>query len=246
MAQNDTCVSPALLQCADSASSCSNSSSTATLNHQRRILNAMFPPQQQSQLSLERASRVQVLALAETFEAWLETQQARGRPLCPIRERALVELLDELVRGITLENPERGLLLFRVRDEARLSIHAYQTLARDSIDFPESGFQSCDQLVNVPILVEDEEPGTAEAANRMTRIQQDIQTLRRHRDECQRKLRVLTSEAECRREAQASRHAQVVELLTQQNTVLEQVQMTLVQDGEIPARELTNNHDSNI
>ncbi len=35
---------------------------------------------------------------------------------------------DELIRQVTLNCPERGLLLLRVRDEARMTIAAYQTL----------------------------------------------------------------------------------------------------------------------
>jgi dynein light intermediate chain len=35
---------------------------------------------------------------------------------------------DELIRQITIECAERGLLLLRIRDEARMRIAAYQTL----------------------------------------------------------------------------------------------------------------------
>lgn len=35
---------------------------------------------------------------------------------------------DELIRQVTIESPERGLLLLRVRDEVRMTISAYQTL----------------------------------------------------------------------------------------------------------------------
>lgn len=35
---------------------------------------------------------------------------------------------DELIRQVTIECPERGLLLLRVRDEVKMTIAAYTTL----------------------------------------------------------------------------------------------------------------------
>lgn len=37
-------------------------------------------------------------------------------------------ILDELIRQVTINCAERGLLLLRVRDEIRMTIAAYQTL----------------------------------------------------------------------------------------------------------------------
>lgn len=42
-------------------------------------------------------------------------------------------LADELIREVTLDGPERGLLLLRVRDEVRMSIDAYKTLYGSSV-----------------------------------------------------------------------------------------------------------------
>ena len=47
-----------------------------------------------------------------------------SRNLTVLRFRAT----DELIRQVTIESPERGLLLCRVRDEVRMTIAAYQTL----------------------------------------------------------------------------------------------------------------------
>lgn len=43
--------------------------------------------------------------------------------------------VDELIRQVTLECAERGLLLLRVRDEIRMTIAAYQTLYESSVAF---------------------------------------------------------------------------------------------------------------
>ena len=43
--------------------------------------------------------------------------------------------LDELIRQITINCAERGLLLLRVRDEARMTISSYETLYESSIAY---------------------------------------------------------------------------------------------------------------
>lgn len=43
--------------------------------------------------------------------------------------------VDELIRQITINCAERGLLLLRVRDEARMTIAAYETLYESSIAY---------------------------------------------------------------------------------------------------------------
>jgi len=42
---------------------------------------------------------------------------------------------DELIRQVTINCAERGLLLLRVRDEIRMTIAAYQTLYESSVAF---------------------------------------------------------------------------------------------------------------
>ena len=44
-------------------------------------------------------------------------------------------MTDELIRQVTINCAERGLLLLRVRDEIRMTIAAYQTLYESSVAF---------------------------------------------------------------------------------------------------------------
>lgn len=44
-------------------------------------------------------------------------------------------MADELIRHVTLDGPERGLLCLRVRDEIRMTIDAYKTLYDSSVTF---------------------------------------------------------------------------------------------------------------
>lgn len=40
-----------------------------------------------------------------------------------------------MIRGLTLNSPERGLLVLRIRDEIRMRIHVYQTLYASSLEY---------------------------------------------------------------------------------------------------------------
>merc|ERR1712139_211007 len=58
-----------------------------------------------------------------------------GTGICPVREDLYSQAYDELIRQITINGPERGLLLLRVRDEIRMTIDAYKTLYDSSVTF---------------------------------------------------------------------------------------------------------------
>ena len=51
------------------------------------------------------------------------------------RRELYAQCFDELIRQSTINCTERGLLLLRVRDELRMTLHAYQTLYESSIAF---------------------------------------------------------------------------------------------------------------
>jgi len=108
------------------------------------ILNSILPPREytydkqqlwiQSVLSTP-ATKAEVIALQEELDRQLLKRQARETGICPIREELYAQCFDELIRQITINCAERGLLLVRVRDEIRMTIQAYQTLYESSIAF---------------------------------------------------------------------------------------------------------------
>jgi dynein light intermediate chain len=65
----------------------------------------------------------------------LEHRQARTEGICPIREELFSQSFDEIIRQVTINCPERGLLLMRVRDEHKMTLAAYQTLYQSSVSF---------------------------------------------------------------------------------------------------------------
>lgn len=72
-------------------------------------------------------SRGDLAQLHEALDKRLVQRQANERGLCPVRSELYSQVFDELIRQVTLDLPERGLLLLRIRDESRMTIDAYKT-----------------------------------------------------------------------------------------------------------------------
>ena len=81
------------------------------------------------------ATRLDVVNLQESLDRKLQQRQARETGICPVREELYAQCFDEVIRQVTINCAERGLLLLRVRDEVRMTIAAYQTLYESSIAF---------------------------------------------------------------------------------------------------------------
>ena len=57
-----------------------------------------------------------MVRLKSALDGALEHRQAREEGICPIREEIFAQAFDEIIREVTIDSPERGLLLMRVRD----------------------------------------------------------------------------------------------------------------------------------
>lgn len=106
-------------------------------------LNAILPPREWVEggkhyiqyVSHQPASRVDVARLRELLDQKLMERQARESGICPVREELFSQCFDEIIRQVTISEPERGLLLLRVRDEIKMTIAAYQTLYQSAVTF---------------------------------------------------------------------------------------------------------------
>ncbi|CAG9135345.1 Axonemal dynein light intermediate polypeptide 1 [Plutella xylostella] len=107
------------------------------------ILDAILPPKEWEEegqiwtqkISSTPATRLDVINLQEMLDTRLQQRQARETGICPVRRQLYTQCFDELIRQVTINCGERGLLLLRVRDEARVTMEAYQTLYCSSIAF---------------------------------------------------------------------------------------------------------------
>ena len=99
-------------------------------------LNSMFPPKKWEEdghkyvqyVSPIPASREKSRALFKALEQRKKERRAREKGICPVRQELYSQCFDEIIRQVTIDSPERGLLLLRVRDEIKMTIASYQTL----------------------------------------------------------------------------------------------------------------------
>lgn len=109
----------------------------------KEVLRSMFPPRITQEMgkkfiqyvSSEKASRDQARDLFKALDDKIRERQAREKGICPVREDLYSQCFDEIIRQVTIECPERGLLLNKVKNEINMTIASYQTLYESSISF---------------------------------------------------------------------------------------------------------------
>ncbi|KAG8037708.1 hypothetical protein G9C98_005919 [Cotesia typhae] len=127
-------------------SACKGQSSPVTADIKREtaeILNGILPPKEWEEdgqiwtqfVSSTPATRLDVINLQEQLDMRLQQRQARETGICPVRRELYSQCFDEIIRQVTVNCAERGLLLLRVRDEIKMTMAAYQTLYQSSIAF---------------------------------------------------------------------------------------------------------------
>lgn len=110
---------------------------------QEDVLYSIIPPREFEEkgqkwvqyASSTPATRLDVINLQERLDTLLVERQARETGVCPIREELYGQAFDELIRQVTINCAERGLLLLRVRDEIRMSLDAYRAIYESSTAF---------------------------------------------------------------------------------------------------------------
>eukprot|EP00483_Globobulimina_turgida_P009920 UN09939 len=125
------------------------------------ILNSILPPREWTEdgllwvqyVSSVPATRHDVVNLQEELDRKLLQRKARETGICPIREELYSQCFDELIRQITINCAERGLLLLRIRDEIRMTISSYQSLYESSIAY---GMRKALQSQQIKIKLTDE------------------------------------------------------------------------------------------
>ncbi|XP_050316927.1 putative inner dynein arm light chain, axonemal [Bactrocera neohumeralis] len=114
-----------------------------TKRETEEILNSILPPRcweedgqlWQQTVSSTPATRQDVINLQEMLDTRLQQTQARETGICPIRRELYTQCFDEIIRQVTINCSERGLLLLRIRDEITMSMEAYETLYCSSVAF---------------------------------------------------------------------------------------------------------------
>ncbi|XP_029694822.1 axonemal dynein light intermediate polypeptide 1-like isoform X2 [Takifugu rubripes] len=101
------------------------------------ILDTIFPPKQWSdgegtwiqRVSSDPSTRADVIQLEQSLNRELQRRHARQNGMCPIRSELYSQCFDELIRQMTVNCGERGLLLSRVRVGIRKALLAEKAKA---------------------------------------------------------------------------------------------------------------------
>eukprot|EP01060_Flectonema_neradi_P037774 TRINITY_DN7710_c0_g1_i2.p1 TRINITY_DN7710_c0_g1~~TRINITY_DN7710_c0_g1_i2.p1 ORF type:complete len:236 (+),score=36.87 TRINITY_DN7710_c0_g1_i2:35-742(+) len=118
------------------------------------------------------ATRLDAINLQEQLDSQLKARRARDSGVCPVRQELYSQAFDELIREVTVESPERGVLMLRVRDDLRQTIDSYRTMFESSISFGTRKSLQADQ-------------GKAELAERISELDARVGALERENQELQ-------------------------------------------------------------
>ncbi|XP_005988829.1 axonemal dynein light intermediate polypeptide 1 [Latimeria chalumnae] len=179
------------------------------------ILNAILPPREwmeTGQLWIQQASstpstRMDVVHLQELLDLKLQQRQARETGICPVRRELYSQCFDELIREVTINCAERGLLLLRVRDEIRMTIAAYQTLYESSVAF---GMRKALQA----------EQGKSDMEKKIADLENEKKDLERQVNEQKAKCEAIEKREAERRQVEEKKHAEEIQFLKRTNQQL--------------------------
>lgn len=195
-------------------STLNNSNTTPDID---TLLNIIVPPLEYDEngknyihyVSHLPSSREDVINLQKLLDKRLIERQAKDHGICPIREELHSQCFDEILRQVTIECPERGLLLMRVRDEMKMTISAYQTLYKSAVAF---GMRK--QI--------ESEKGKSELRNTLEEMRQKKELLIKKKEDLLNKKVALEEELEEKKSYERNKRKQEIEFLEYQNQHLKQ------------------------
>ena len=181
------------------------------------ILNTILPPKEWTennqlwiqQVSSTPATRLDVVNLQEQLDTKLQQRQARETGICPVRRELYSQCFDELIRQVTINCSERGLLLLRVRDEINMTIKAYQTLYESSVAF---GMRKALMA----------EQGKSDMEKRIEELEQEKRDLERQVNELKAKCEAIEKREAERRQVEEKKHSEEIQFLKRTNQQLKQ------------------------
>ncbi|MFT7800551.1 axonemal dynein light intermediate polypeptide 1-like [Arapaima gigas] len=187
----------------------------ANKQQMEEILNVILPPREWmegSQMWVQKVSstpctRMDVVHLQEQLDLKLQQRQARETGICPIRRELYSQCFDELIRQVTINCAERGLLLLRVRDEILMTIAAYQTLYESSVAF---GMRKA--LLS--------EQGKSDTEKKIMDLENEKRELERQVNEQKAKCEAIEKREAERRQVEEKKHVDEIQFLKRTNQQL--------------------------
>ena len=152
-------------------------------------LNLMFPPKKWEEdghkyiqyVSPKPASREKSRALYKALAQKIKEKRAREKGICPVRAELYSECFDEIIRQVTIDSPERGLLLLRVRDEIKMTIASYQTLYESAELYGiRKQVQAEDSKESLRKELKEKEDKNIELTNKKVLLEDKLMSLKKH------------------------------------------------------------------
>jgi dynein light intermediate chain len=189
-------------------------------------LNAIFPPKIWEEdgkkyiqyVSQEPATREKARDLFKALDEKIKERQAREKGICAVREELYSQCFDEIIRQVTIECPERGLLLVKVRDEIKMTIASYQTLYESAILF---GIRKQIQT----------EAGKGDLKKRLEDLENKKKELNKQKTQLDNKLKAFDKQMAERNQTETAKREEESSFLRQQNENLDKFLKSI--DGTI-------------
>jgi len=152
-------------------------------------LNNMFPPKKFDEnghkyiqyISPLPATRDKSRDLFKALDKKLKERRAKEKGICPVREEIYSECFDEIIRQVTIDNAERGLLLLKVRDEIKMSIASYQILYESALLYGiRKQLQAEDTKLKLKMELEEKEKKNIELTNKKIALENKLESLKKH------------------------------------------------------------------
>ncbi|KAM6108447.1 LOW QUALITY PROTEIN: axonemal dynein light intermediate polypeptide 1 [Pterocles gutturalis] len=180
----------------------------------QEILNAVLPPREWEEgplrwvqeVSSAPSTRLDVVHLQEQLDLRLQ-RGGRETGICPVRRELYAQCFDELIREVTINCAERGLLLLRVRDEIKMTIAAYQTLYESSVAFGRRKALQAEQ-------------GKSDMEKRIAELEEEKQELQRQVSQEKARCDAIEKRENEKRQIEEKKHTEEVQFLKRTNQQL--------------------------
>eukprot|EP00617_Octactis_speculum_P025811 CAMPEP_0185769088 /NCGR_PEP_ID=MMETSP1174-20130828/53362_1 /TAXON_ID=35687 /ORGANISM="Dictyocha speculum, Strain CCMP1381" /LENGTH=243 /DNA_ID=CAMNT_0028454039 /DNA_START=14 /DNA_END=745 /DNA_ORIENTATION=+ len=148
------------------------------------MVNSILPPREWTEesgtwmqyVSKQPATRLDVASLQQELDEKIAARQARDKGLCLVREDLYTQCFNETIRQVTLESPEHGLLLLRVRDELKMTIDAHKLLCASSDTFGVRKLLQAEQgMSELESQIETLETERKELENQVTQLRNRVE-----------------------------------------------------------------------
>ena len=146
----------------------------------------------------------------KNIKSYYPKKREKEKGICPVREELYSQCFDEIIRQVTIDNAERGLLLLKVRDEIKMSIASYQILYESAILYGiRKQLQAEDAKMELKKELEEKEKKNIELTNKKIALENKLQSLKKHFAE--------------RKEIEANKREKDLTFLNQQRESLEKI-----------------------